>query len=126
MSDKDRQSSPDDFDARLRAAQERGAGGKKRRGHIPKDGDESAGKGIGLALRIGTELVAGVILGAAIGWFLDRWLETRPLFLILFFVLGSAAGMLNVYRTVNGMGHAVGYKPPPGDDKNDRGGDNTG
>lgn len=126
MSDKDRHSSPDDFDARLRAAREKGAGGRKRRGHLPKQRDEGAGKGIGLALRIGTEMVAGVVLGAAIGWGLDRWLETRPLFLILFFLLGSAAGMLNVYRTVSGIGHAVGYKPPPSDDEDDRRGDNIG
>ena len=38
--------------------------------------------------------------------------------MIAFFLLGAAAGMLNVYRTVAGLGHQVGYKPTqPNDDK---------
>lgn len=126
MSDKDRRPSSDDFNARLRAAQERDAGSGKRRGRFAEKRDTSAGKGIGLALRIGTELVAGLVVGVVIGWLLDRWLETKPLFLILFFLLGAAAGMLNVYRTVSGMGHAVGYKSPPGKEKDDGRGDDTG
>ena len=79
-----------------------------------------------MALRIGTELVAGLAVGVVIGWLLDRWLGTKPLFLILFFILGSAAGIMNVFRTVSGMGHAVGYKPPPGQKKDDGRGDETG
>ncbi len=126
MSDQDRHSSPDDFDARLRAAQERTPGGRKRRRKFAGKREEGANQGLGLALRIGTELVAGLIIGVVIGWFLDRWLGTKPLFLILFFLLGSGAGMLNVYRTVSGMGHAVGYKPPPVAKNDDERGDNTG
>ena len=45
--------------------------------------------------RVATELVAGVIVGAFIGWALDRWLGTSPLFLVLLFFLGATAGMLN-------------------------------
>ena len=70
-------------------------------------------------------MVAGLIVGVVIGLLLDRWLGTKPLFLILFFLLGAGAGMMNVYRTVSGMGHAVGYKPPP-KTKDDGRGDNTG
>ena len=33
-----------------------------------------------------------------IGWLLDRWLHTKPVFLALFVVLGSAAGVRNVWR----------------------------
>lgn len=87
---------------------------KKARAETRPDGDrDSATKepasGVGLAFRIGTDLVSGVLVGAAIGIFLDRWLETAPWFLIGFFFLGSAAGMLNVYRTVSGLGMAAGY-----------------
>ncbi|HKS84427.1 MAG TPA: AtpZ/AtpI family protein, partial [Pseudolabrys sp.] len=45
-----------------------------------------------------TELVAGVLVGAAVGWLLDRWLGTSPWGLIVFFLLGFAAGVLNVMR----------------------------
>ncbi|MYK15414.1 MAG: AtpZ/AtpI family protein, partial [Rhodospirillaceae bacterium] len=67
------------------------------------------GKGIGLALRIRTELVAGLAVGVAIGLGLDWWLGTKPWLMIVFFFLGAAAGIVNVYRTMSGLGHAVGY-----------------
>jgi ATP synthase protein I len=73
--------------------------------------------GYSMAIRIGTELVAALIVGVGIGYFVDNWLDTKPWFLVLFFFLGSAAGILNVYRAANGLGMAVGYsedKEPTG------------
>lgn len=69
--------------------------------------------GMGVAFAIASHLVAGLAGGAAIGYFLDRWLDTSPWCLVAFFFLGSAAGMLNVYRMVSGMGMALGYRPAP-------------
>jgi len=46
------------------------------------------------------------------GWLLDRWLGTKPWLMIVFFFLGAAAGIMNVYRAVNGLGLAAGYKRP--------------
>jgi ATP synthase protein I len=48
--------------------------------------------------RLSTELVGGVLLGAALGWLLDRWLGTSPWGLIVLVLLGFAAGVLNVMR----------------------------
>jgi ATP synthase protein I len=48
--------------------------------------------------RMSTELVAGVVVGALIGWLLDRWLGLSPWGLIVFLLLGFAAGVLNVMR----------------------------
>ena len=48
--------------------------------------------------RLSTELVAGVLVGALIGWLLDRWLGISPWGLIVFLLLGFAAGVLNVMR----------------------------
>lgn len=50
--------------------------------------------------RIGTELLSGVLVGAAVGYFLDHLFATKPLLLIIFLFLGGAAGFLNVYRFV--------------------------
>jgi len=66
--------------------------------------------GVGAIMgRVATELVAGVIVGSAIGWGLDQWLGTSPLFLVLMFFLGAMAGMLNVWRMFSGRGLAIGY-----------------
>ena len=53
---------------------------------------------IARGFRLSTELVAGVLVGAAIGWLLDRWLGISPWGLIVFLLLGFAAGVLNVMR----------------------------
>jgi ATP synthase protein I len=64
---------------------------------------EARGKALGQALRLATELVAGVGVGGVIGWGLDRALGASPLFLVLFLILGAAAGILNVMRTAASM-----------------------
>jgi ATP synthase protein I len=48
--------------------------------------------------RLSSELVAGVLVGTAIGWLLDRWLGISPWGMIVFLLLGFAAGVLNVMR----------------------------
>jgi len=48
--------------------------------------------------RLSTELVAGVVVGAGIGWLLDRGLGISPWGLIVFLLLGFVAGVLNVMR----------------------------
>jgi ATP synthase protein I len=57
-------------------------------------------RGIGFGMRVATELVAGLVIGVGIGLLLDRWLGTTPWLLVVFFLLGAAAGLLNVYRAM--------------------------
>ena len=57
------------------------------------------GSFIGNAFRLGTEMVAAVLVGTIIGFILDNWFDTKPLLMIVFFFIGSAAGILNVVRT---------------------------
>lgn len=53
-----------------------------------------------IGTRIGTELVSGVLVGAGLGYILDKVFDTAPVLLILFLIFGGAAGFLNVYRFV--------------------------
>ena len=62
--------------------------------------------------RLSTELVAGVLAGAALGWLLDRWLGISPWGLIVFLLLGFAAGVLNVMRAAGVTKGSMGPKAP--------------
>ena len=66
-----------------------------------KEDKNKANRGLffGNAFRLGTELVAAVAVGTIIGFILDNWFDTKPLLMIVFFFIGSAAGILNVVRT---------------------------
>ena len=65
--------------------------------------NEKRGSFMGFAFKVGTELVAAVTVGTIIGFILDTWFGTKPWLIIIFFFLGSAAGMLNVIRTAKKM-----------------------
>ncbi len=63
---------------------------------------------LGMALRIGVEMVAGVGVGTAIGYGLDRWLGTAPVLTIIFFFMGAGAGALNTWRALVRAGFGPG------------------
>jgi ATP synthase protein I len=52
-------------------------------------------------LRLSSELIAGILVGAVLGWGFDRLLSTSPFGFIAFFLLGFAAGVVNVVRSVS-------------------------
>jgi ATP synthase protein I len=54
--------------------------------------------GTSLAMQAGSEFISAIVVGAGIGWGLDRLLGANPLFLIMFFFIGVAAGVWNVIR----------------------------
>ena len=58
---------------------------------------------MGSAFKLGTELVSAVAVGTIIGFILDMWFGTKPWLIIIFFFLGTAAGILNVIKTANKM-----------------------
>jgi len=99
----------EDLGRSLQQAQADEHGSQRGAGH--KSASPTAGgEGLNRALRVSTEMVAGVLVGAGIGWVFDRWLGTWPAFFIVFFLLGSAAGMLNVVRA--GMKMKTGPSDP--------------
>ena len=64
---------------------------------------------LGMAFRIAAELVAGLGVGGFVGWQLDRWLGTRPAFLLALITLGAAGAFVNIFRDANRM-HAAARK----------------
>ena len=50
-----------------------------------------------------TELVAAVLIGTFIGFILDSWFDTKPILIIIFFLMGVAAGITNVFRSAKNM-----------------------
>ncbi len=100
MATEDRPPARDGFAERLRTARERER--RVDRGGHPAGGVPTGA--LGLGFRIGVELVAALVVGVGMGLLIDYWLGTRPWFLMLFFVLGAGAGILNVYRVVGRMG----------------------
>lgn len=55
--------------------------------------------GYAQAMKLSSEFIAGIVTGTGIGWLLDQWLGTTPFGLIVFLLLGFAAGVLNVLRS---------------------------
>lgn len=72
-----------------------------RRG--PPPDDRARGAAFGQATKIAVELVVGIAVGGFIGRVLDSQLGTAPWLLIVFLVLGFAAGLMNVVRTARRM-----------------------
>ncbi len=85
------------FEERLKAA-------RRRQGlePQPKPGgpgsDDFGPSPLSIGLRVGVELVSALAVAFAIGYGLDRWFGTKPVFIIIFVLLGGAAGVLNVWR----------------------------
>lgn len=102
MTGKEPRPSLDKLDKKLNQANaRRNAGGKTA---------QERGQGLGFAVRIGVDIVAALAVGVGIGLLLDHWLGTKPWMLIVFFIFGAAAGLVNVFRAVSGFGYAAGYR----------------
>lgn len=123
MNEKDSEQALNDLETRLKQARHT-QDSKKPKGGTRLRGEAS---GFGQAMRIGAELISALVVGTGIGWFLDRWLDTKPWFMITFIFLGGAAGILNVYRVAmqmaadNSENEAVnGAKSGPSDGGDDK------
>ncbi len=99
------------LEIRLQAARARGKQSEK---------PPSRGVAMGKAFRLVTELVVGLVVGGFIGWYVDQWLGTTPIFLLIFFILGVAAGVLNVMRTAQSFGADASQDENALNDHNDR------
>ena len=58
---------------------------------------------IGVAFKISTEFVAAVVVGTTIGFILDNLFGTKPWLIIIFFIIGALAGIINIIRAAKNM-----------------------
>ncbi|MBI1847227.1 MAG: AtpZ/AtpI family protein [Candidatus Rokubacteria bacterium] len=63
------------------------------------DQEPSAWKGVGQLASVGMTMVLSTVIGLAGGWWLDRWLGTRPWLMLVGLMLGIAAGFVVLFRT---------------------------
>lgn len=78
------------LEQKIQAAQKRNA---------PPDAPDASMSGFAQAVRLAVDLLAGVIVGGIIGYWLDYFFSTGPLFLIICILLGAGGGMRNMMRT---------------------------
>ncbi|GMT43013.1 MAG: hypothetical protein IEMM0002_1424 [bacterium] len=53
-----------------------------------------------LLMMVGTQVVVSIFIGFGVGYWLDKRFDTSPVFMLVFSLLGVAAGFLNVYKTL--------------------------
>tara|TARA_B100001121_G_scaffold277458_1_gene267396 strand:- start:376 stop:666 length:291 start_codon:yes stop_codon:yes gene_type:complete len=87
----------EDIKTRLKIAKS-----KLREKDITND-NKRKGVFLGNAFKLGSELVAAVVVGTIIGFILDNWFDTKPILIIIFFLFGAAAGIKNVFRAAKRM-----------------------
>ena len=86
-----------DFKTRLKIA-------KEKLKNSTKNSDNNRNNSpLGSAFKLSTDLVAHVAVGTIIGFILDTWFDTKPWLIIIFFFLGSIAGILNVIKVAKRM-----------------------
>ncbi len=87
----------DTFEQRLAAAQDK-VGMTRPKANEAQSGAGAAQKAINLAMRLGVELVAAMVIAVVIGWGLDRLFHTKPWLMVMMVPVGMAAGLRNLVR----------------------------
>ncbi|MCB1459135.1 MAG: AtpZ/AtpI family protein [Nitratireductor sp.] len=101
----------EELERRLRALDDRLD--RNREARVRESGSRPDNSGFGNALRLSTEFVSAVLVGAAIGWGVDKVTGYPPWGMIFFLILGFVAGVLNVMRAAGSISdpHRKGFDP---------------
>jgi ATP synthase protein I len=97
-------SDENNLDQRLNKALER----EELATNKPLASDSLDMSGMAYGMRMAMEFIGGTLVGFGMGFGLDYWLGTSPLFILIFTLLGFGAGMLNIYRFVNKIDETIG------------------
>ncbi len=95
--DRDGRSTPEDLGARIAALKAaRNSRGRMR----PRTGGGRRAQGLQMALRLSADIASGFAVGGVIGYAIDRWAGTAPLFLVIMLCLGGATGVREAIRSM--------------------------
>lgn len=101
--------SPEELSSKIQSAIER----QQKEENLTKTDSKSSvqeASSARTALRAATDLVAALFVGGAFGYWLDDRFGTRPWLMVIFILLGFAAGFLNIYRAQTGRDYRTGFK----------------
>ena len=87
-------------DTRLNALGERIRSAKNKKEHSETVETQPNSKLIGLGMRVALEMIASLGVCGFIGWYLDGFFATTPWILLVFLLLGIAAGLRSVFRII--------------------------
>jgi ATP synthase protein I len=99
--DRGKEQTDEALSARLQRLNE-GLGQRRKSGQSSEESEAdraATASGYANGIRLSSELVAGVAVGGGLGWLIDRWFGISPWGLLIFLMLGFAAGVLNVMRS---------------------------
>ena len=101
-SDPDPRHRPADPEADRRRIDELDAQLKKARGTVekPRGSDAMSRRQTAVAYRVMVDMIAGLLVGGFLGYWLDRWLGWAPYGLIGCLIVGFAAGVNNAWRAI--------------------------
>lgn len=88
-----------DFKARLEQARQRQEQTSWRRGELKLEQSGAAGK----AWRLSVEMVSALAVCGGFGWLLDKWLDTKPWWMLVFLLIGGVVGIYNVIKVAKRM-----------------------
>jgi Uncharacterized protein conserved in bacteria len=109
------QNAPDDLEQRRRKLEDALAA-RQSASNGEGGAQNTKGGGFGNAFKLSGEFIGGVVVGIGLGWFFDQLLGTTPWGLIVFLLLGFAAGVLNVLRATGRVAEFGSAKPGNGGD----------
>ena len=85
---------------------------------------DPADENVGVGAKAGVELVGAVLGGALIGYGLDYYFQTSPMWFLIFIILGVITGFYNIYKITMNFGTSVGFKGLKNSEKNAKQGQN--
>lgn len=92
----------------------------RRKGEAEAGEPKERAQGYALAVKLSSEFIAGIVVGAFLGYLLDRFAGTSPWGMIVLLLIGFCAGTLNVLRSTGAVAEPRAGRRQAGDGTRDK------